>query len=112
MANKSRLSDKSGNRDGSVQRHRRETSPSTFHLKNRGIIYRCAKFEFDNKSKLLRVTVPNIAPDEFDDLENGEPKFGIADGGHTSRSSSRRWRGSTNCGSATAGQSRSCGFIF
>lgn len=60
-----------------------EKSPSTFHLKNRGIIYRCEKFEFDNKSKLLRVTVPNIAPHEFDDLENGEPKFGIADGGHT-----------------------------
>jgi NTP pyrophosphatase (non-canonical NTP hydrolase) len=60
-----------------------ETSPSTFHLKNRGIIYRCDKFEFDNKSKVLRVTVPDISPDEIDDLENGEPKFGIADGGHT-----------------------------
>jgi hypothetical protein len=60
-----------------------EKSPSTFHLKNRGIIYRCDKFDFDNAKRILRVTVPNIPPDEFDDLENGEPKFGIADGGHT-----------------------------
>jgi NTP pyrophosphatase (non-canonical NTP hydrolase) len=60
-----------------------EKSPSTFHLKNRGIIYRCDKFEFDNAKRLLRVTVPDIPPEEFDDLENGEPKFGIADGGHT-----------------------------
>ncbi len=60
-----------------------EKSPSTFHLKNRGIIYRCDKFEFDNKGTVLRVTVPDIAPDEFEDLDNGEPKFGIADGGHT-----------------------------
>jgi hypothetical protein len=60
-----------------------ETSPSTFHLKNRGIIYTCEKFEFDNKTRILRITVPDIAPDEFEDLENGEPKFGIADGGHT-----------------------------
>lgn len=60
-----------------------EKSPSTFHLKNRGIIYRCDKFEFDNKKTSLRVTIPDISPDEYDDLENGEPKFGIADGGHT-----------------------------
>lgn len=60
-----------------------EKSPSTFHLKNRGIIYRCDKFEFDNKRAVLRITVPDISPDDFDDLENGEPKFGIADGGHT-----------------------------
>jgi len=32
---------------------------------------------------VLRVTLPDISPDEFDELENGEPKFGIADGGHT-----------------------------
>lgn len=60
-----------------------EKSPSTFHLKNRGIIYRCDKFEFDNKAKMLSVTVPDIAPDELEELDNGEPKFGIADGGHT-----------------------------
>ncbi len=60
-----------------------EKSPFTFHLKNRGIIYRCDKFEYDNAKRILRVTVPNIPPDEFDELENGEPKFGIADGGHT-----------------------------
>jgi hypothetical protein len=60
-----------------------ENSPSTFHLKNRGIIYRCEKFEFDNAKRTLRVTVPDIPPSDLDDLENGEPKFGIADGGHT-----------------------------
>ena len=60
-----------------------ENDPTTFHLKNRGIIYRCEKFEFDNTQKILRVTVPNFSPQELDELENGEPKFGIADGGHT-----------------------------
>lgn len=60
-----------------------EKSPSTFHLKNRGIIYRCDKFEFDNAKHMLRVTIPEILPSEFDEIENGEPKFGIADGGHT-----------------------------
>jgi len=60
-----------------------ENSPSTFHRKNRGIIYVCDKFEFDNKNHVLRITVPDIDPDDFDELENGEPKFGIADGGHT-----------------------------
>lgn len=29
------------------------------------------------------MTIPEILPAEFDELENGEPKFGIADGGHT-----------------------------
>src|SRR5271169_2835527 len=60
-----------------------ENSPSPFHRKNRGIIYVCDKFEADNKNKVLRVTIPNIDPKEFEELENGEPKFGIADGGHT-----------------------------
>ena len=60
-----------------------EDSPSTFHRKNRGIIYLCDKFEVDNKNKVLRVTIPNIDPKDFEDVENGEPKFGIADGGHT-----------------------------
>jgi len=60
-----------------------ENSPSTFHRKNRGIIYVCEKFEFDNKNRILRLTIPDIDPDDFEDLENGELKFGIADGGHT-----------------------------
>jgi hypothetical protein len=60
-----------------------ENSPSTFHRKNRGIIYLCERFEFDNSKRVLRVTVPNIPVDELEDLENGDPKFGIADGGHT-----------------------------
>jgi hypothetical protein len=60
-----------------------ENSPSTFHRKNRGIIYLCDKFEVDNKNKVVRVTIPNIDPKDFEDVENGEPKYGIADGGHT-----------------------------
>jgi hypothetical protein len=60
-----------------------EDSPSTFHRKNRGIIYLCDKFEVDNKNKVLRVTIPNVDPKDFEDVDNGEPKFGIADGGHT-----------------------------
>jgi hypothetical protein len=60
-----------------------ENDPATFHLKNRGIIYRCEKFEFDNTSRSLRVTVPDLTPEQFEDLENGDPRFGIADGGHT-----------------------------
>lgn len=60
-----------------------ETDPTTFHLKNRGIIYRCEKFEYDNAKHSLRVTIPDISPAQFDELENGDPKFGIADGGHT-----------------------------
>ncbi|HWY57923.1 MAG TPA: AIPR family protein [Terriglobales bacterium] len=60
-----------------------ENSPSTFHRKNRGIIYLCDKFEVDNKNKVLRVTIPDIDPKDYEDMENGEPKYGIADGGHT-----------------------------
>jgi len=60
-----------------------ENSPSTFHRKNRGIIYLCDKFEVDNKNKVLRVTIPDIDPKDYEDVENGEPKYGIADGGHT-----------------------------
>ena len=60
-----------------------EKTPSTFHRKNRGIIYLCEKFENDNAKHILRVTVPIITPGDPDDLDNGEPKFGIADGGHT-----------------------------
>jgi hypothetical protein len=50
-----------------------ETDPMTFHLKNRGIIYRCEKFEFDNAKRLLRVTIPDI--NERDEFENGEIKI-------------------------------------
>jgi hypothetical protein len=57
-----------------------ENDPTKFHIKNRGIIYRCEKFEFDNASRVLRVTNPTPDP-ELDQLE--ELKYGIADGGHT-----------------------------
>jgi hypothetical protein len=60
-----------------------EDSPSMFHVKNRGIIYRCNKFEYDNSKRSLRVTIPDVPPDEYDEIENGDPRFGIADGGHT-----------------------------
>lgn len=60
-----------------------ETDPATFHLKNRGIIYRCERFEYDNSKRCLHVTIPAISPDQFDELEDDNPKFGIADGGHT-----------------------------
>jgi len=60
-----------------------ESDPSSFHLKNRGIIYRCDKFEYDNSKRALRVTVPDMSPEQLAELENDEPKFGIADGGHT-----------------------------
>ncbi len=60
-----------------------ESDPSSFHLKNRGIIYRCEKFEYDNAKRSLRVTVPDISMEQLAELENDEPKFGIADGGHT-----------------------------
>jgi len=62
-----------------------ETDPTSFHLKNRGIIYRCEKFEYDNARRVLRLTVPDIPPEDLEDLENDEPRFGVADGGHTFR---------------------------
>jgi hypothetical protein len=57
-----------------------EKDPTRFHIKNRGIIYRCEKFEFDNSTRSLRITnpLPEHDIDELDDL-----KYGIADGGHT-----------------------------
>ena len=80
-----------------------EKDPGSFHLKNRGITYLCEKFEYDNAKHILRLTVPNIPSPVFkplselerafkplldpeqvpQDVENDEPKFGIADGGHT-----------------------------
>ena len=60
-----------------------EKNPGSFHLKNRGITYLCEKFEYDNAKHILRLTIPQIPPGELQDTENEEPKFGIADGGHT-----------------------------
>jgi hypothetical protein len=57
-----------------------ENDPSRFHIKNRGIIYRCEKFEFDNANRIIRITNP--IPDEYLG-EADELKYGIADGGHT-----------------------------
>ena len=60
-----------------------ENDPASFHLKNRGIIYLCDKFEYDNSRKCIRLTIPDIEPDEIAEVENDEPRFGITDGGHT-----------------------------
>lgn len=61
-----------------------EKDPSSFHKKNRGITYLCDKFEYDNAKRRLQVTVPvpNLSlPGE--EIGEDEPRFGIADGGHT-----------------------------
>jgi len=55
--------------------------PEIFHLKNRGITYLCDRFEFDNSNRKITVQIPNIPTEKYD--EDGIPKFGIADGGHT-----------------------------
>ena len=59
-----------------------EKDPAKFHIKNRGIIYGCEKFEVGNAARVIRLTNP--APPEDEDLDdlNGL-KYGIADGGHT-----------------------------
>jgi hypothetical protein len=56
-------------------------TPELFHLKNRGITYLCEKFFYDSGKKRLLVAVPDIAANELN--EEGAPRFGIADGGHT-----------------------------
>jgi hypothetical protein len=58
-----------------------EESPELFHLKNRGITYICEKFLYDNQSRKLTVTIPNVPKSRLD--EETSPRFGIADGGHT-----------------------------
>jgi len=54
-----------------------EKCPDTFHVKNRGITYFCERFQYDNAKRTLSIVLPEVA--NGDD----EPKFGIADGGHT-----------------------------
>jgi len=58
-----------------------ESSPQLFHLKNRGITYICNKFQYDNQTKKLAVTIPGISKARME--EETSPRFGIADGGHT-----------------------------
>jgi NTP pyrophosphatase (non-canonical NTP hydrolase) len=61
-----------------------EDDPASFHKKNRGITYLCDKFEFDNAKKRLQVNVPALQPSTNGaDISEDEPRFGIADGGHT-----------------------------
>jgi hypothetical protein len=59
-----------------------EETPQTFHIKNRGITYLCDRFSFDNSQRKLTISVPRVV-EGSPDLEEFEPRFGIADGGHT-----------------------------
>lgn len=61
-----------------------EKDPGSFHKKNRGITYLCDKFEYDNAKRRLLVSIPLPDASVFDtEIGEDEPRFGIADGGHT-----------------------------
>lgn len=60
-----------------------EKNPLSFHKKNRGITYLCERFEHDQAARRLRVSIPNLPPPTNSGYEEDEPRFGIADGGHT-----------------------------
>jgi AIPR protein len=60
-----------------------EKDPTSFHLKNRGITYLCDKFEYDNAARRLRVGIPGLPLGPDNGYGEDEPRFGIADGGHT-----------------------------
>lgn len=57
-----------------------ESSPESFHLKNRGITYLCDRFENDNATKTVTIHIPSTTEGADEDAI---PRFGIADGGHT-----------------------------
>lgn len=61
-----------------------ENDPGSFHKKNRGIMYLCDRFHYDNGKHLLEVYIPN-PPSGADELisEDEQKRFGVADGGHT-----------------------------
>ncbi len=60
-----------------------ESDPASFHLKNRGITYLCDRFEYDNSRRLILITIPDVITDDGDWTDTDDPRFGIADGGHT-----------------------------
>ena len=60
-----------------------EEDPASFHIKNRGIMYLCERFEYDNAKRALQVTVPDITAQQIEEMDLDDPRFGIADGGHT-----------------------------
>jgi AIPR protein len=60
-----------------------QDEPSSFHKKNRGITYLCDKFEYDNAKKRLQVSIPDVPKLESETNGEDDPRFGIADGGHT-----------------------------
>ena len=60
-----------------------ESNPSSFHLKNRGITYLCDRFEYVNDKRLVRITIPDVPAGDGSGSDPDDPRFGIADGGHT-----------------------------
>ena len=56
-----------------------EVEPTSFHRKNRGITYICEAFEV--KGNTLELVLPTLKEGERE--TRNDPKFGIADGGHT-----------------------------
>ncbi len=60
-----------------------ENDPGSFHLKNRGIMYLCERFEYDNATRRLQVSIPDLPLTERNGFGDEDPRFGIADGGHT-----------------------------
>lgn len=60
-----------------------EKDPLSFHKKNRGITYLCQRFEYDNASRRLRVSIPDVPAADNNGYGQEDPRYGIADGGHT-----------------------------
>ena len=61
-----------------------EKDPASFHKKNRGIVYLCDRFAYDNSTRRLQVEIPDLPVAESSNgFPNDEPRFGIGDGGHT-----------------------------
>jgi len=62
-----------------------ENDPASFHKKNRGIMYLCDRFAFDNSKRRLEIVIPDL-PNVVEEPNGGEEeqrRFGVADGGHT-----------------------------
>lgn len=65
-----------------------DTEPNIFHLKNRGIIYRCDAFDLNVNRRTLSISTPLMQIDEADATPEEQetiPRYGVADGGHTFR---------------------------
>ena len=61
-----------------------ENDPASFHKKNRGIMYLCDRFVFDNAKRRLEILIPDIPQVESElNGDEDQKRFGVADGGHT-----------------------------